>query len=295
MNRLTTTLPVLTIAGAFAGLVSIQETVSAQEVQVTGPLAGAPAVRHMKLYREGRVQLQPFFGFTLQDEYKRNILLGGQINYHLTDWLGIGVWGGFVPIHTDTDLTDKISTYGETTAGSDAAQPGSVESFGNRFSFPNKSNFSKQIATMKWVAALQATFIPLRGKLGLFESIFVNTDLYVFGGAAMVGIEERANATASACINIDGCRASQTARASRSAFAPTFGAGLSMYTSDWLALTLEWRALPFSWNPSGTDEGGPAGRFPDGVLNSDDRQLKFNHMLNIGVAFYLPTKIKITD
>ncbi|MBW2459783.1 MAG: hypothetical protein JRI68_35155, partial [Deltaproteobacteria bacterium] len=31
----------------------------AQEIQLTGPLAGAPAVRRLRLYREGRFEIAP--------------------------------------------------------------------------------------------------------------------------------------------------------------------------------------------------------------------------------------------
>jgi hypothetical protein len=56
-------------------------------------------------------------------------------------------------------------------------------------------------------------------------------------------------------------------------------------------MTLEWRALPFAWNTSGTDESGdPAGDFPDDVIDEKDRLAHFNHMFTVGLAFYLPTK-----
>ena len=44
---------------------------SAQEIQLTGPLAGAPAVRHMRHYREGRFEIAPTASFSLLDEYRR--------------------------------------------------------------------------------------------------------------------------------------------------------------------------------------------------------------------------------
>ena len=47
----------------FAG----ESTASAQEIQLTGPLAGAPAVRKLRLYRPGRVELALGPGFTLLD------------------------------------------------------------------------------------------------------------------------------------------------------------------------------------------------------------------------------------
>jgi outer membrane beta-barrel protein len=281
-----------------AGLVLLtswahQERASAEDVQVTGPLAGAPAVRHMRVFREGRLQLQPFVGFTLQDEYSRTIFVGGQLNYHITDWLGIGVWGAFGAIHIDTGLTDEVTKRGQSTDR-------------NRLSLPTAQNFPDQIGIMKWAAAFQGTFIPLRGKLALFQSIFLDTDLYVFAGLAGVGVEERADVAANTCtagMPSQACLDSQVARTSRVALAPTFGAGLTLYANSFIGVTLEWRALPFAWNTSGTDERGrdtdgnlsSDGQFPDGRISGDDRIFQFNHMVNIGIAFYLPTSVDISD
>lgn len=284
--------PVRVMALAVSAWLGLWSTSDAQEVQVTGPLAGAPAVRHMRVYREGSFQLQPFIGFTLQDQYSRTILLGGQLSYHVTDWLGIGVWGGYGIVHSDTDLTDQIASGGQTTAN-------------NRLSFPTAENFPEQIGQMNWVTALQATFIPLRGKLSLFEKIFVDTDMYVFGGVAGVGIEERSDVSGtpcatdprSLCIDQDAAEASQLARTSRIALAPTFGVGMTFYANSLIGFSLEWRALPFSWNASGTDSGGLSfngSDFPDGRIDSQDRTFEFNHMVNIGVTFRLPPSKKVT-
>ncbi len=272
-------------------------TVSAQEVQVSGPLKDAPAVRHMRLFREGRLQLFPQIGFTLQDEYSRSIMLGGQATYHFTDWIGLGVWGAYGIVKTDTDLTDKVKARGQTTAR-------------NVLSLPNAANFPKQVGRINWMGALQANFVPLRGKLSLFQDIFLDTDFYIFGGVAAVGLKERANdngicddnATADLGGAVSACSANQTKTASRTLVAPTFGVGLTLYGQDWFGIAFEWRALPFSWNTSGTDEGGldkngnpnSSGQFPDGQINSADRVFHFNHMISIGAVFYLPTATKIT-
>lgn len=258
----------------------------AEDVQLTGPLANAPACRHCRLYRQGRVQLQPFVGFTLQDEFSRTIFTGLQVNYHLFDWLGLGVWGGFGAIHLDTALTDEVSSEGESTER-------------NRLSFPSRNGFSDQIGEIQWMVAPQVTFSPLRGKLGLFQQIFADTDFYLFGGVAFVGVSERAdvsdpNVCAGETVS-DACLATQSDQASRVAIAPTFGAGLTVMIQEWFGLAFEWRAFPFAWNTSGTDEAGSRGLFPDGVISDDDQIFHFNHMVNVGFTFYLPTSAGIGE
>ena len=73
-----------------AGFLLDASDVKAQEVQVTGPLAGAPAVRHMRIYRDGRFQIQP----ELRRHHRgrlcsRTMFVGAQIGYHFTDWIGL--------------------------------------------------------------------------------------------------------------------------------------------------------------------------------------------------------------
>jgi outer membrane beta-barrel protein len=283
----------LTIASclAVAGLGSAR----AQEVQVQGPLAGAPAVIGLRVYREMRFQVQLHAAMTLQDEFSRAILPGGQLMFHFTDWLGVGIWGGFAAGNIDSSLTDQIVEKGQTNAV-------------NVLSLPNATRFSDQIGRLKWIAAPQVTFIPLRGKLGIFEKLFVDTDFYVFGGVAMIGLTERMDVEGDVARNcltrvtgsglaagIQCLEGTQKQGASRMAIAPTFGAGLSLFLADYLSMSIEWRGMPFSWNTSGTDESGnPRGDFPDKEINSKDWLSHFNHMVTLGFGFYLPLEPKIS-
>ena len=288
----------------FVGAVATHQGARAQEVQVTGPLAGAPAVRHLRIYREGRVMLQPTVGFSLQDQFTRYISFGLQANYHFTDWLGIGLWGFYAPVQLQTGLTTQVSQFGATTSR-------------NRLSLPTSGNFSKQIGSLDWVVALQGIFIPLRGKLALFQEVFLDADFYVVAGVALAGVTERANTDPTGMlINpcagdtvTDACLESQTARSSRLAVAPMFGVGLSVFANHFISVALEWRAFPFNWNTSGTDErgrnaqgqvrdasgGNVGGVFPDGRVDGQDALFQFNHQFSLGVAFYLPTEARRTE
>lgn len=298
MKRFALTLTMIVAALALTGGTP---TVQAQEVEVEGPLAGAPAVVGLRIYRSLRFQVQLHAAMTLQDEYTRTILPGGQLNFHLTDWLGIGLWGGF-GVGVDTALTDQIVSKGQTNSV-------------NVLSLPNRKLFAQQIGRIKFIVAPQVTFIPLRGKLGLFEKLFVDTDFYVFGGVGVVGLEERKDVTAGqydACYGdgsslpsaimcfektagAAGGSSLANARSTRIAIAPTFGAGLSLFLADFVAMTIEWRGLPFAWNTSGTDESGfSGGDFPDKAIDSKDYLPHFNHMMTLGFAFYFPTKPKIS-
>jgi outer membrane beta-barrel protein len=266
----------------------------AQDIEVSGPLAGAPAVIGLRAYRDLRFQVQLHTSMTLQDEFSRAVMVGGQLMFHPTDWLGIGAWGGFAVANIDTDLTDEVSEKGQTNEV-------------NVLSLPNRETFEEQIGHIQWMAAPQIAFIPLRGKLGIFEKLFIDSDFYLHGGIAFIGLEERADVDGQqfdTCKNSGGGSLSaqigcfedtQDDKDTRSAMAPTFGVGLSLYMADFLAMTIEWRAMPFAWNTSGTDESGDArGDFPDDQIDDSDRLSHFNHMMTLGFAFYLPTRPSLT-
>ena len=65
-NKLRTLAPIALVAVALLGAdLMAPSKAAAQEVQITGPLAGQPAVRRMRLYRQMRIMLEPEVTFTL--------------------------------------------------------------------------------------------------------------------------------------------------------------------------------------------------------------------------------------
>jgi hypothetical protein len=277
-------------AGLAAGLALLAgtQTANAQEILLTGPLAGAPAVRKLKLYRQGRFEIAPMASFTLLDEYQRQILIGARINYNITDWLAIGAWGagGFIKI--STGLSDNIQSVNRQRRTNDP------NGLNTRLTQTNiGSDFTKQLGTMDWVLAPQITLVPFRGKIALFQSIFSDTDLYFFAGPAFVGVKERGDCKPT--INSD-CTGSFK-MTSRMAIAPTFGLGFTFFVNPWNAFGFEWRGMPFSRNTGGFDNhgGGPDNKFPDYKIDSADREFKFNNMLSVSWGFFFPTKHKVSE
>jgi outer membrane beta-barrel protein len=274
-------------SGAFFGTAAVSATpAKAQEIQLTGPLAGQPPVRKQRLYREGRFEIAPSWSFSLLDEYRRTMILGGRLQYNITEWFGIGAYGGYGLVSYGTDLADQIDTKAPKTVR-------------NQTNIGQK--FDSQTGKLTWMAIPQVTFSPFRGKLALFNSIFADTDLYFHAGVAFVGVEERKECSAADCSS--NLRKVDFQRASRVAIAPSFGLGLTFYPSKIVSFGAEYRAYPFSWNRSGFDVAGGDGRpnaetgavgskaggeFPDLRINSDDRTFKFNQMFTLFVGFSFP-------
>jgi outer membrane beta-barrel protein len=276
---------------AWASLLPLSRTAHAQEIQLTGPLKGAPAVRHLRLYRDGRFNIAPAASFSLLDEYRRTILFGARIEYNFTDWLAFGVWGGYGGVTLTTDLTDRINV----VAPRDALTATNVAHTNNKLPF-GAAPFENQVAKLQYVGALQATFTPFRGKLAIFNKIFVDTDLYLVAGGAIVGIQQReecgAKSSNGPCSNANTFQLASTQK-----IAPTFGLGLTFYPGNFWSLGVEYRALPFSWNRSGFDTRGtgPGGNFPDGNVDSQDETFKFNQFVTVAIGFYIPTKPPESD
>ncbi|MBI2395256.1 MAG: hypothetical protein HYV09_37150 [Deltaproteobacteria bacterium] len=294
MTKVLSTLPAVLIA---LGVVSTtaEKEASAQEVQLTGPLKGAPAVRRLRLYREGRVEFAPAFTATILDEYQRTMLVGARLNYGVTDWLAIGIWGGFGAVGIPTALSDKIDD--STVRSTDVPSLNLMNVSGA----PGQGQFQKQVASIQYMALPQITAVPFRGKFALFQSVFADVDAYIFAGFGVVGTKERAD-----CKDFVECATRDRNGAkmeSKTKFAPTWGLGFNFYMSKMLALGVEWRMVPFAWNRAGfdsrgLDQGGSpsdSGKFPDQKIDDKDSTYRFNQMISISLGFFLPTMPKITD
>jgi len=285
----------LTALTAGLALFGITERSQAQELYVTGPLAGAPAVRKLRLYRQTRLEVAPAISFTLLDEYQRTILFGARLQFNFTDWLAIGGWGGIGSVvRLPTALTDNIqkvnATRRRTVAGcteGDQACKGPLLT--QRLTEVNLGpDLKKQLGGIDWVAAPQLTLTPFRGKLALFQGVYLDTDLYISAGPAFIGLTERKNCNP--------CKG-QFATTSRTTIAPTAAAGFSFYVNKWSALGFEYRLLPFAWNRGGFDTagGGKDSQFPDNKIDSADQRFRFNQMMTISFNVYLPTQYKVSE
>jgi outer membrane beta-barrel protein len=283
---------------AVAGAMSAAGAAQAEEVELTGPLKGAPAVRHMRLYREGRFELAPTVSFSLLDQYRRTFFIGGRLTYNIKDWLGIGVWGGYGVVSSNTDLATEIDN---PVSGSPRDPLTAINVNHSGAVSGGYAPFTDQTAKMNWVLTPQITFVPFRGKLAIFNKIFVDADFYVAPGVGIIGIQERGDcgpAPAGGTSSIPVCSSpSSFALTSKTKFTATFAVGFTFYPADLLSIGVEYRALPFSWNRSGFDSRGSGtnGNFPDNSVNSQDETFDFNQMITVSVGFALPVHPKVSE
>ncbi|MBN2192947.1 MAG: hypothetical protein JW751_09030 [Polyangiaceae bacterium] len=304
MKTTATTRRLLLALAAGFGLLAATETAQAQEILLTGPLAGAPAVRKLRLYRQGRLTIMPSATFTLLDHYQRTIIPGIQLDYNFTDWLSLGVWGGFAPdpLHLTAGLTEKIQQVNadrdcRNSAG-DAEGPSATETDCRLTAVNMGSEFEEQLGEISWVAAPQITGVPFRGKVSLFKKIFIDTEMFFFLGAAFVGLKERVDCGPNSDSDLDACSGHEAfERKSRMTVGPTVGFGLTFWATQWLGIVPQYRLLPFAWNDGGFDTAGgdPDGDFPDSSITKEDRMYRFNQFFTIGFSIFLPTRYRISD
>lgn len=278
-----------------AALLSFSATSSAQEIQLTGPLAGAPAVRQLRLHRAGRFEVAIGSSFTLLDQYLRTAMPGGTLTYHFTDWIGIGVFGGY-GLQYNTGLADELQNKA-VNGYNCAARPWTTACQLTGVNLTRGSLVNDQFAHITWMVAPQVVAVPFRGKISLFSAIFADADIAFFAGAAFIGLKERGSCghdDSGASLNLACNDPASFSLQSRVAVAPTFGLGLNFYPGSFFGIGFEWRAFPFSWNTSGFDNhgGGPNNAFPDNNVNGADREFHFNSMATINLKFAFPTSIK---
>src|SRR4051812_43987737 len=153
-----TTKRLVSVLAAALALFAFTERAEAQQILLTGPLAGAPAVRKLRQHGKGRFEVAPAISFTLLDEYQRTIFAGARLQYHFTDWLSFGAWGAFGVAHMPTYLSDQIQQVNadrRATPGISRDEELTAVNLG--------PDFTKQVGTMDWVVAPQLTAVPFRG------------------------------------------------------------------------------------------------------------------------------------
>ena len=170
-------------------------------------------------------EIAPTVSFTLLDEYRRTIFIGGRLQYNVTDWLGFGVWGAggagqstrpddeidqTAPRNIFTAVNVNHTLNGTAVGPSNAAQ-----------------SFTDQIGKLNWIVAPQVQFTPFRGKLSLFQKIFVDTDAYLHLGVGFVGYPGARGLRRRRAGPVH--RPDSFALASQVKIAPTFGIGLNFY------------------------------------------------------------------
>ena len=122
-------------------------------------LEGGDAIRSQLLLRGGRFEVTPAVGFTIGDAYKRNLLFGGSLTYHIIDQLAVGATA-FGAMGFNTDLSDRL----------ESERPERIGAYG-------EDNL---------LVSGELTYTPIVGKFNLFGRFVFNYDTHLLAGRGAV-------------------------------------------------------------------------------------------------------------
>lgn len=148
-------------SGAGGGICEIDPSACPKAADVKA-LANRPikadvyAMQQVFFLRRGRFELNPYYSFSLNDQFVGHTGPGIGINYYLTNVLAIGLNGTFYqPFNSDSD-----------------------------FNFQNRraSRLSVPLTEYQAGASLNFTYVPIYGKFQGFSQFIFHYDFFVLGG-----------------------------------------------------------------------------------------------------------------
>lgn len=245
----------------------------------TGEFEKQPSIRKRFEMRKARFEIAPALVTSINQDFRHFIGGGIVLQMHITDWLGIGLQGGFGG-GIDSGITDRL-------AGPEGVLPDAQAGVQ-----PSKNQFRDHLADIKALASVYATLTPFTGKMMLFGALLLRYDLYGMigvGGLYMTNTYSPSNPESGdpRCVNGDPNRCDPLNSGFK--FGGMFGVGLHLFFNDWVGLNLELRDYLTSTNPAGLDVDG------DRVITDKDSTISNNFFFSAGITIMLPPTAKISQ
>ena len=220
-------------------------------------LGDAPVIRKPLEWRKGRFGLSPVVGMTVNDPYWTSLLVGASADYHILDWLAVGVDFRYAVGFT-SGLLDEIEA--------DLASARGV---------PDESGSVDLVTTsrVEYLATANVQFIPLYGKFVVFDAYEMAYDLHILLGVGYAG---------TITFPEDG-NVRQTSDQRDGSVAPMAGIGLRFFINRWFGINFEFRDYMVNMLRA----------VPEYPLSKEAPGKSFEHnfSLSLGFTFLLPTEI----
>jgi outer membrane beta-barrel protein len=270
------------------------------------PLDGQPAIRHRVEMRKLRFEITPQFITSINQDYRHAVGGGGTLQFHIFDWLGVGVEGAAFA-NVNTALEDKVRSILPDERDPNTmpyAYPGPK---------PTLQIHDEHVVGMNALFSGYVQVTPFSGKFSLFSAAFFNYDLYVNLGIGAVNLTQKPRTfkVVPACgsnpaptenchpnPNVTDAKGNPETLGDPNTEDPSIFAGLKiagqisvgmhMYFTDWIGLQLELRDYLVKMNPGGGDVNG------DRHLTHDDETVTSNLFFGVGLTFMLPPRAKIS-
>ena len=217
------------------------------------------AVQQVFFLRRGRFEINPYWSFSLNDQFVGHLGPGLSVNYYLTNVLAIGLSGTYYqPFNSDSDFN---------------------------FQTRRATRVAVPLTEYSWSAALNFTYVPVYGKFAGFGSFIFSYDLYATGGVGAISTRpipvidpdnRKFDFDPKVCFNL--------------------GIGLRVFVTRWLAITGEIRDYIYPEKlESLTIANGPIGQPSDPNSPSNPKtwvqdgvDITNNFQANVGLSFFLP-------
>jgi len=209
------------------------------------------AVQQIYALRRGRFEINPYWSFSLNDQFVTHPGPGLAVNYYLTNVLAIGINGTYYqPFNGDSDFNFQNRR-------------------ASRLAVPLNEYFGS--------AAFNFTYVPMYGKFAGFSQFIFHYDGYLVGGVGAIATRPIA------VIDPDNRKFDYEAR-----IAFNVGFGLRIFLNRWFAATLELRDYIYIEQLEKTDV--PANQ-ADAVKKENwlgEKPLTNNVQAQLGISIFLP-------
>jgi outer membrane beta-barrel protein len=221
------------------------------------------AVQQIYALRYHRVEINPYFALTMNDQFVSHNGPGLGINFYILNTLAIGVNGNFY------QGLNSVSAFNlETSRAARVGEP---------------------INQYQWSAAANVTYVPAYGKFAGFGNFIFHYDFFVHAGGGVISTAPIAN--------IDPDNRTFTFKPKPMG---QLGGGLRIFFNRWLAIVFEVSdyiygeqlesttiASGVSTNCSNGMQGLPASQCPDTWL-APGVSITNNVQAQVGLSFFLP-------
>lgn len=228
-------------------------------------LEAGDSVRRKVLYRSSRFELSPGIGVTTGDSYLRNAVVGLNASYYLTNAIGIGLSGGYSPLHPETQLGSNVK------ATLDQNNQQTLE----RLTY----------SYLQWFAGFELKYVPIFGKFSLMNETSLNYDLHLLAGAALMGIEACSASDPDQACAATGETSEMDDSLAQLRPAGTIGAGFRIFLGDAYALNLQIRDHLYQRAQVSTDENNNG---------ASDAEFSSNVYLSLGFSMFFPQTVSVS-
>jgi outer membrane beta-barrel protein len=207
------------------------------------------AVQQIFALRVRRFELQPYWSFSLNDQFVGHPAPGLALNYYISNVLAIGINGNYYrPFNVDSDFNSQVR---------------------------RSARVGVPLTEYDWGAALNFTYVPAYGKFAGFGDFIFHYDAYVVGGVGALSTRPIA------VIDPDNRNFEYEPKIAFNA-----GIGLRIFFNRWFAAILEVRDYVFNDELENlqVDINDPT----DKSLWTDETRLTNNVQAQLGVSIFIP-------